>query len=186
MLKAAREKQWITYERIPWTWPAAVPLTNKKRRKSIWQNPTPIYDRNSPESGHRGNLPQHTRGHIWQSQPLTYSNGKELKAFSPISETRMATLATILGAAPRGMWNFTDQGLFPTLETVLTTGPSGKPSCHLYVIQFRKPEAKQPEGKRKNPTAKGRRLSLFADDMILYKESLTCHEKTTIAHQWIW
>ena len=25
---------------------------------------TPIYDKNSPESGHRGNLPQHNKGHI--------------------------------------------------------------------------------------------------------------------------
>ena len=127
VLKAAREKQWITCERIPWTRPAAVSLTNKKHRKSIWQNPTPIYDRNSPESGHRGNLPQHTRGHIWQSQPLTYSNGEELKAFSPISETRMPTLATVLGAAPAGMWNFTGQGLSPTLGTVLALDHQGSP-----------------------------------------------------------
>ena len=25
---------------------------------------TPIYDKNSPESGNRGNLPQHNKGHI--------------------------------------------------------------------------------------------------------------------------
>ena len=107
VLKAAREKQWITYKRIPRTWPAAVSLTNKKRRKSIWQIPTPIYNRNSPERGHRGNRPQHTRGHIWQSQPLTYSNGEELKTFSPRSETKMPTLATVFWAAPPGMWDFT-------------------------------------------------------------------------------
>ena len=29
---------------------------------------TPIYDKNSPESGHRGNLPQHNKGHIRQTQ----------------------------------------------------------------------------------------------------------------------
>ena len=32
--------------------------------KSFQQNSTPIYDKNSPESGHRGNLPQHNKGHI--------------------------------------------------------------------------------------------------------------------------
>ena len=28
------------------------------------QNSTPIYDKNSPESRHRENLPQHNKGHI--------------------------------------------------------------------------------------------------------------------------
>ena len=35
-----------------------------RRRKSFRQNLTPIYDKNSPESGHRGNLPQHNKGRI--------------------------------------------------------------------------------------------------------------------------
>ena len=34
VLKAAREKQWITYKRIPRTWPAAVSLTNKNAEKA--------------------------------------------------------------------------------------------------------------------------------------------------------
>ena len=34
--------------------------------KGFWQNSTLIYDKNSPESGQRGNLPQHNKGHIWQ------------------------------------------------------------------------------------------------------------------------
>ena len=36
-------------------------------RKSFWQNPTPIYDKNPLKSGHSGNLPQHNQGHIWQT-----------------------------------------------------------------------------------------------------------------------
>ena len=28
------------------------------------QNSAPIHDKNSPESGHRGNIPQHNKGHI--------------------------------------------------------------------------------------------------------------------------
>ena len=32
--------------------------------KSFQQNLTAIYDKNPPESRHRGNLPQHNKGHI--------------------------------------------------------------------------------------------------------------------------
>ena len=32
--------------------------------KAFEQNSTPIYDKNSTESGHRGNLPQYNKGHI--------------------------------------------------------------------------------------------------------------------------
>ena len=32
--------------------------------KAFEQNSTPNYDKNSPESGHRVNLPQHNKGHI--------------------------------------------------------------------------------------------------------------------------
>ena len=42
-------------------------------RKSFWQNSTPIYDKNSPESGHRGNLPQYNIGHIWQTHSKHHS-----------------------------------------------------------------------------------------------------------------
>ena len=33
-------------------------------RKSSQQNLTPIFDKNPPENRHRGNLPQHNKGHI--------------------------------------------------------------------------------------------------------------------------
>ena len=32
--------------------------------KAFDKNSTPIYDKNSPENGQRGNLPQHNKGHI--------------------------------------------------------------------------------------------------------------------------
>ena len=32
--------------------------------KSMWQNSTFIYDKNSQQSGYRGNIPQHNKGHI--------------------------------------------------------------------------------------------------------------------------
>ena len=36
-------------------------------RKSICQNSTFIYDESSQQSGHRGNVPQHNKGHIRQA-----------------------------------------------------------------------------------------------------------------------
>ena len=36
-------------------------------RKSICQNSTFIYDKSSQQSGHRGNVPQHNKGHIRQA-----------------------------------------------------------------------------------------------------------------------
>ena len=32
--------------------------------KKNWKKNTPTYDKNSPESGHRGNTLQHNKGHI--------------------------------------------------------------------------------------------------------------------------
>ena len=38
-----------------------------------FDNSTPIYDKNSPESGHRGNLPQLNKGHIQQTHSKHHS-----------------------------------------------------------------------------------------------------------------
>ena len=37
------------------------------------ENSTPIYDKSSPESGHRGNLPQHNKGRIRQTHSKHHS-----------------------------------------------------------------------------------------------------------------
>ena len=34
--------------------------------KNFWQNSTSIYDKNS-QSGYRESIPQHNKGHIWQT-----------------------------------------------------------------------------------------------------------------------
>ena len=34
-------------------------------KKAFDKNWTPIYDKNSQQSGHRGNTPQHIKDHIW-------------------------------------------------------------------------------------------------------------------------
>ena len=40
---------------------------------SIDAESTPIYDKNSLESGHRGNLPQRNKGHIRQTHSKHHS-----------------------------------------------------------------------------------------------------------------
>ena len=42
----------------------------------------PIYDENTSESRHRGMLPQHNKGHTWQTH-ANILNGEKLKAFPP-------------------------------------------------------------------------------------------------------
>ena len=56
--------------------------------KSFDKNSTPIYDNSSQESGHRGNILQHNKGHIWQ----TYTNDE--KSEREIKETLPFTIAT--------------------------------------------------------------------------------------------
>ena len=41
-------------------------------RKSIWQNPTSIYDKSSQQNGYGGNIPQYNKVHIWHPAYLTY------------------------------------------------------------------------------------------------------------------
>ena len=44
------------------------PYNNLNRcRKSIWQNPTSIHDKNSYQSEYRGNISSHNQGHLWPS-----------------------------------------------------------------------------------------------------------------------
>ena len=44
------------------------------------QNPTPIYGRNSQQSGYRGNVPPHKKSQKWQTVNIILNN-KKLKAF---------------------------------------------------------------------------------------------------------
>ena len=75
------------------------PYDNVNRcRKSFWQNSTPIYDINSPESRHRGNLPQHNRGHIWQTHSQHHSLCWKTETISTKirNKTRLPILTTII------------------------------------------------------------------------------------------
>ena len=57
-------------------------------RKSFWQNSAPIYDKNLPESGHRGNLLQHNKAIYDKPTANIILNGEKLKAFPLRSGTR--------------------------------------------------------------------------------------------------
>ena len=56
-------------------------------RKSLWQNSTFIYDKNSAESRNRRNIPQHNKSYIWQTHSK-HPHGEKLKAFPLKSGTR--------------------------------------------------------------------------------------------------
>ena len=57
-----------------------------------------IYDKNSPESRHRGNLPQHNKGHIWQTHSQHRSQWWKTETISSKirNKTKMPTLTAII------------------------------------------------------------------------------------------
>ena len=58
----------------------------------------PFIIKNSPESRHRGNLPQHNKGYIWKTHSKHHSQWWKTESISPKirNETRMSTLTTII------------------------------------------------------------------------------------------
>ena len=98
-----------------------------------------IYDKNSPESRHRGNSPQHNKGHIWQTHSQHHSQVEKLKPFPPRPGKRQGC------------------PLSPLLFNIV-----------LEVLARAIREEKEMKGIQ---TRKEVKLSLFADDMIVYIES---------------
>ena len=57
--------------------------------KKLLTKSTPIYDKNSPENGHTGNIPQHHKGYIHDKLTANIIlNDEKLKAFPLTSGTR--------------------------------------------------------------------------------------------------
>ena len=56
--------------------------------KNSWQNSAPMYDKISPESGHRGNMSQHNKVIYYKPTASIILNGEKLKAISLRSGTR--------------------------------------------------------------------------------------------------
>ena len=100
----------------------------------------PFLIKNSPESRHRRKLPQHNKGHVWQTHSQHSFNGEKLKPFPLKSGTRQVCALSPL------LFNI-------VLEVLATTIREEK---EIKGIQIGKEEIK---------------LSLFADDMILYIEN---------------
>ena len=67
-------------------------------QKSFWQNSTFISDKNSQESGYRGNIPQHNKVHILQTYSQHYTQWWKAERISSKikNKTRITTLATSL------------------------------------------------------------------------------------------
>ena len=64
--------------------------------EKLLPNLTYIYDKNSPESGHWGKLPQHDKRPYDKPKANIMLNGEKLKALPLRSGTRMPTLATFI------------------------------------------------------------------------------------------
>ena len=109
-------------------------------RESLWQNSMPIYDKNSPESRNRRNIPQHNKSYIWKTHSKHYPQWWKIESISPKvrNKTRMPLLPL----------------LFSILLEVLATAIREKKK--IKGIQIAKEEVK---------------LSLFADEMVLYIEN---------------
>ena len=101
-----------------------------------------IYDKNPPESRHRGNLPQHNKDHIWQTHSQHCSQWWKTENISSKTrnKTRLSTLTTIFNIV-------------------------------LEVLAIAVREEKEIKGIQIGKEVK---LSLFADDMILYLENPRC------------
>ena len=65
-------------------------------KKSLWQNSTSIYDKNSPESKNRRNIPQHNKAIYYKPTANIILNGENLKAFPLKSGIRQGCLLSTL------------------------------------------------------------------------------------------
>ena len=114
--------------------------SSQQMQKSFWQNSTLIYGENHSESRHRGNLPQHNKGHYEKPTANIILNGEKLKSFPLRSGTRQGC------------------PLSPLLFIIV-----------LEVLAAAVREEKEIKGIQIGKKVK---LSLFANDMILYIEIL--------------
>ena len=66
--------------------------------KAFDKTQQPLMIKNPPESRHRGNLPQHNKGHIWQTHSQHHSQWWKTETISTKirKKTRLSTLTTII------------------------------------------------------------------------------------------
>ena len=117
---------------------------------------TPIYEKNSQESRHRGNLPQHNKGHIWQ----TYSQHRSQWWKTENSSTKIRNKTRL-----------------PTLTTFIQHSFGSFSHSN----QRRKINKRNPNQKRRSKD-----VTVCRWHNTIHRESLRCYQKTTRANQWIW
>ena len=95
MVQHPQTSQWYT---ILTNWRIKTYDQLNRCRKSMWQNATLVYDKNWQQSGHRGNLPRHSNGLMWQAHNSCRIQWWQAKSFSSKirSKTRMPALTPLL------------------------------------------------------------------------------------------
>ena len=73
-------------------------IKTNRCRESLWQNSTPICDKNSPESRHRRNISQHNKSHIWQTHSKHFPQWWKTESTSSKirNKIRVPTLTTTI------------------------------------------------------------------------------------------
>ena len=66
--------------------------------KSIWYNPAPIYNTSTHQSGHKGSILQHNKGHIWKTYCQHHTQWAKTKIVSlnVRNQTRVSSFTTII------------------------------------------------------------------------------------------
>ena len=129
---------WFSFKRLYFS--KNLSISSNRCTDNLWQNSTPIYDKNSPKSRHRRNISQNNKSHIDKPTADIILNGEKLKAFPLKSGPRQECPLSPL--------------FFNIVLYVLATAI--REEKEIIGIQIGKEEVK---------------LSLFADDMILYIEN---------------
>ena len=65
-------------------------------QKHLWKKSIPIYEKNSPESGPRGNLPQQDKGHTGQTHSQHHSQQKRMFILTTLLNIVLEVRATVI------------------------------------------------------------------------------------------
>ena len=76
----------------------AIWLSQSMQRKPLRKFNTDLWLKNSPESRHRRNIPQHNKNHMWQTNSKHYPQWWKIEIISPIvrNKTRVPNLTTTI------------------------------------------------------------------------------------------
>ena len=88
----------LSYLLLSWVESIWSNIYASKVKCSLWQNLTSIYDKNSPESRNRRNIPQLNKSRIWQTHSKHYPQWQNIESISPKlrNKARVPTLTTTI------------------------------------------------------------------------------------------